>query len=371
MTPSANFHFELLTTDLGTSARRSRLTTPRGAIELPTFMPVGTLGTVKGITIDQVALTGAEILLGNTYHLALRPGEEVVAQLGGLHHMMGWEKPILTDSGGFQVFSLAQMTKVTEEGAVFKSHIDGSRLELTPERSIAIQETLGSDIAMVFDHVVALPNEPSVIREACERSIRWARRCQEAATLREQIQFAIVQGGLDESLRVWCAEALAKLNFPGYAIGGLSVGEPPEDMYRMLDVTCPVLPEDRPRYLMGVGKPIDLLEGIRRGVDMFDCVMPTRNGRNALAFTDEGPLRLRNAVHRNDQRPVQEGCPCLACKHSRGYIRHLFVSGEMLGPILLSHHNLTYYQTLMQESRQAIEQGRFEEYYCGKVAGWQ
>ena len=263
------------------------------------------------------------------------------------------------------------MTKVTEEGAVFKSHIDGSRLELTPERSIAIQETLGSDIAMVFDHVVALPNEPSVIREACERSIRWARRCQEAATLREQIQFAIVQGGLDESLRVWCSEALAKLNFPGYAIGGLSVGEPPEDMYRMLDVTCPVLPEDRPRYLMGVGKPIDLLEGIRRGVDMFDCVMPTRNGRNALAFTDEGPLRLRNAVHRNDQRPVQEGCPCLACKHSRGYIRHLFVSGEMLGPILLSHHNLTYYQTLMQESRRAIEQGRFEEYYCGKVAGWQ
>lgn len=371
MTPPANFSFELLTTDTATSARRSRLTTARGAIEMPTFMPVGTLGTVKGLTIDQVAATGAEILLGNTYHLALRPGEDVVAELGGLHQMMGWDKPILTDSGGFQVFSLAQMTKVTEEGAVFKSHIDGSRLELTPEKSIAIQETLGSDIAMVFDHVVALPNQYSVIREACERSIRWAKRCQEAASLPEQIQFAIVQGGLEEAMRVWCAEELGKLDFPGYAIGGLSVGEPPEDMYRILDATCPALPEDCPRYLMGVGKPIDLLEGIRRGVDMFDCVMPTRNGRNALAFTDEGPLRLRNAAHRTDGRPLQEGCPCLACKHSRGYIRHLFAAGEMLGPILLSHHNLMYYQRLMQESRQAIEQGRFEEYYQCKVAGWQ
>ena len=370
MTLPANFSFELLATDLGTSARRSRLVTPRGAIELPTFMPVGTLGTVKGLTIDQVEATGAEIVLGNTYHLALRPGEDVVRQLGGLHQMMGWDKPILTDSGGFQVFSLAKMTKVTEEGAVFKSHIDGSRLELTPERSIAIQEALGSDIAMVFDHVVALPNEYSVIREACERSIRWAERCQHASSLPEQIQFAIVQGGLDEQLRVWCADELAKLDFPGYAIGGLSVGEPPEEMYRILDATCPALPADRPRYLMGVGKPIDLLEGIRRGVDMFDCVMPTRNGRNALAFTDTGPLRLRNASHREDRQPLQEGCPCLACKHSRGYIRHLFAAGEMLGPILLSHHNLTYYQKLMRESRLAIEQGRFDEYYRGKVALW-
>ena len=370
MTLPANFSFELLTTDPGTSARRSRLTTPRGAIELPTFMPVGTLGTVKGLTIDQVESTGAEILLGNTYHLALRPGADIVAHLGGLHHMMGWHKPILTDSGGFQVFSLAKMTKVSEEGAVFKSHIDGSRLELTPERSIAIQEALGSDIAMVFDHVVALPNEYGVIREACERSIRWAERCQQAASLPEQIQFAIVQGGLDEQLRVWCANELAKLDFPGYAIGGLSVGEPPAEMYRILDATCPALPADRPRYLMGVGKPIDLLEGIRRGVDMFDCVMPTRNGRNALAFTDTGPLRLRNASHREDRQPLQQGCPCLACKHSRGYLRHLFASGEMLGPILLSHHNLTYYQKLMRESRLAIEQGRFDEYYRGKVALW-
>ncbi len=370
MTLPANFSFELLTTDPSTSARRSRLTTPRGAIELPTFMPVGTLGTVKGLTIDQVESTGAEILLGNTYHLALRPGEDIVAHLGGLHHMMGWHKPILTDSGGFQVFSLAKMTKVSEEGAVFKSHIDGSRLELTPERSIAIQEALGSDIAMVFDHVVALPNEYGVIREACERSIRWAERCQQAASLPKQIQFAIVQGGLDEQLRVWCANELAKLDFPGYAIGGLSVGEPPAEMYRILDATCPALPADRPRYLMGVGKPIDLLEGIRRGVDMFDCVMPTRNGRNALAFTDTGPLRLRNASHREDRQPLQQGCPCLACKHSRGYLRHLFASGEMLGPILLSHHNLTYYQKLMRESRLAIEQGRFDEYYRGKVALW-
>ena len=364
------FSFEVLTQDDKSAARRSVLTTPHGCVQLPTFMPVGTQATVKGLAIDQVRATGAEILLANTYHLSLRPGEDIVAQLDGLHAMMQWQSPILTDSGGFQLFSLAKMCQVTEQGAVFKSHIDGSTLELTPEKSIQIQETLGSDIAMVLDHLVALPNEKSVIKAACERSIRWAQRCQAAASSTQQIQFAIVQGGLDETLRVWCAEELAALEFFGYAVGGLSVGEPPAEMYRILDATCPALPTDRPRYLMGVGRPQDLLEGIRRGVDMFDCVMPTRNGRNAMAFTDQGPIKLRNAKHRTDTSPIESGCPCLACRHSRGYIRHLFQSGEMLGPILLSHHNLTYYQRLMTAAREAIEANEFEAFYEKKMAAW-
>jgi queuine tRNA-ribosyltransferase len=367
---SVGFSFEVLSQDPTSSARRSVLTTPHGSVQLPTFMPVGTQATVKGLAIDQVQSTGAEILLANTYHLSLRPGEDIVDQLGGLHAMMQWDRPILTDSGGFQLFSLAKMCKVTEEGAVFKSHIDGSTLELTPEKSIHIQETLGSDIAMVLDHLVALPNEKSVIRAACERSIRWAQRCQSAARSTQQIQFAIVQGGLDETLRVWCAEKLADLGFFGYAVGGLSVGEPPAEMYRILDVTCPVLPVERPRYLMGVGRPQDLLEGIRRGIDMFDCVMPTRNGRNSLAFTDQGALKLRNAKHRTDKSPIDADCPCLGCRHSRGYIRHLFQSGEMLGPILLSHHNLTYYQRLMIAARAAIEAGDYEAFYQKKMAAW-
>jgi queuine tRNA-ribosyltransferase len=366
----SGFSFEVLTHDTKSAARRSILNTPHGSVQLPTFMPVGTQATVKGLAIDQVQATGAEMLLANTYHLSLRPGEDIVEQLGGLHAMMQWDGPILTDSGGFQLFSLAKMSQVTEHGAIFKSHIDGSTLELTPEKSIQIQETLGSDIAMVLDHLVALPNEQSVIRAACERSIRWAQRCQIAASSAQQIQFAIVQGGLDETLRVWCAEELADLDFFGYAVGGLSVGEPPAEMYRILDVTCPTLPVERPRYLMGVGRPQDLLEGIRRGIDMFDCVMPTRNGRNSLAFTDHGPLKLRNAKHRTDKSPIDADCPCLACRHSRGYIRHLFQSGEMLGPILLSHHNLTYYQRLMTDARAAIEVDAFETFYQKKMAAW-
>lgn len=333
-------------------------------------MPVGTLGAVKGLTIDMVRSTGAEMVLANTYHLALRPGDEVVEQLGGLHRMMGWDGPILTDSGGFQVFSLAARTEVSEQGAVFRSHIDGGKVELTPERAIEIQQRLGSDVAMVLDHVIALPNEAAVVREACERSIRWAERCQRASTTDQQAQFAIVQGGLDEQLRVWCAEQLVQLDFPGYAIGGLSVGEPPSEMYRILDATCPALPTDRPRYLMGVGRPEDLYEAIRRGVDLFDCVMPTRNGRNALAFTDAGPVRLRNEKHRLETRPLDENCPCLACRHSRGYLRHLFQAKEMLGPMLLSHHNLTYYQRILSEARAAIESRGFSELFARRMDGW-
>lgn len=317
-----------------------------------------------------VRRTGSQMILGNTYHLALRPGEDVVRELGGLHAFASWDGPILTDSGGFQLFSLARITSISDEGAVFRSHIDGSLLELSPKRCVQIQEDLGSDIAMVLDHVVPLPSEPEVVRDACERTIHWAKRCRDAGRRDDQAQFAIVQGGLDPELRVWCAEQLVALEFPGYAIGGLSVGEAPADMYRTLDVTCPPLPEGKPRYLMGVGMPIDILEAVSRGVDLFDCVIPTRNGRNALAFTDAGPLKMRNLVHQRDSRPIDEHCPCPACRHSRGYIRHLFVAGEMLGPILLSAHNITYYQRLLADVRAAIERGEFSRFLQEKTRGW-
>jgi len=354
--------YTFLHQDAHSNARRGRLHTAHGTVELPAFMPVGTLGTVKGVEIRQLEQTGAEIILGNTYHLSLRPGEEVVRALGGLHPFTGWQGPILTDSGGFQIFSLAKMMRLDEEGALFRSHIDGSTIHLTPERAIKIQETLGSDIAMVLDHVVALPNERKVLEEAMLRSVRWAKRSFAASrAMRNHGQqiFAIVQGGLDVELRRQCAEALAEMDFPGYAVGGLSVGETPHEMYDTLDVTVPYLPKEKPRYLMGVGRPIDILNGIERGIDMFDCVMPTRNGRNAQAFTERGTLRLRNAQYQRDDRPLEETCPCPACKRSRGYLRHLFMAGEMLGPILLTIHNLTYYQRLVAGARAAIEKDQF------------
>jgi queuine tRNA-ribosyltransferase len=364
------FSFELRHVDPGSGARSGSFVTPHGAVETPAFMPVGTAATVKGLAVDLIRATGTQMLLANTYHLALRPGEEVIRDLGGLHHFMGWNGPILTDSGGFQLFSLARINRVTEEGAVFRSHIDGRLLALSPERAVEIQEALGSDVAMVLDHVVSLPSDPEVVRDACERSLRWAERCQLAARRSDQTLFAIVQGGLDADLRARCARRLVECGFSGYAIGGLSVGEPPAEMYRMLDVTCPELPSDRPRYLMGVGTPQDLLECIRRGVDMFDCVLPTRNGRNALAFTDFGPLKLRNLKHQRDGTPIDPSCPCPACRHSRGYLRHLFTAHEMLGPILLSAHNITYYQRLMAETRTALESGTFLEFSESKLRGW-
>lgn len=353
------FPFEKIAQDATTSARRGVLSLPHGRVQTPAFMPVGTQATVKGLSIDQIVSTGADILLGNTYHLALRPGSELIAQLGGLHRFMGWDRPILTDSGGFQIFSLGEITKVTEQGATFKSHLDGSMVHLRPEDSVRIQQELGSDIAMVLDHVVALPSEPHQVRDAMQRSLRWAQRCKDARSRDDQAMFGIVQGGLDPELRCQSAEGLQQIGFDGYAIGGLSVGEPPAQMYQMLDVVCPVLPADQPRYLMGVGRPIDLLEGIARGVDMFDCVMPTRNGRNALAFTADGPLRMRNQCHARDESPIDADCPCIACRHPRAYIRHLFQADEMLGPTLLSIHNLTFYQRLMQQARQAIERGHY------------
>src|SRR5262245_58119911 len=366
---SSPFRFELMHADAGSAARRGRFHTPHGAVELPAFMPVGTQAAVKALIIDQVRSTGAQMLLGNTYHLALRPGEDVVRNLGGLHHFMGWDGPILTDSGGFQLFSLAQNTKVSEQAAVFRSHIDGKLLELSPERAIAIQEALGSDVAMVLDHVIALPADSDAIRDACDRTVRWARRCQAAATRSDQAQFAIIQGGLNPELRLWCALQLADLDFPGYAVGGLSVGESPLEMYGILDVVCPAMPSNKPRYLMGVGTPQDLLNAIGRGIDLFDCVLPTRNGRNAMAFTDSGPVRLRNNVHQRDDRPLEEGCPCLACRHSRAYLRHLLLADEMLGQILLTHHNLTYYMRLLAAARDSIEHVRFYELFALDIQG--
>jgi queuine tRNA-ribosyltransferase len=358
----AAFSFTLHAVDPSSAARLSTFHTPHGAVEMPAFMPVGTQGTVKGLTVAAIRATGAQMILANTYHLALRPGEEVVRDLGGLHEFSGFDGPILTDSGGFQIFSLARNARITEHQVEFRSHVDGKLFELSPERAVAIQEALGSDVAMVLDHVVALPNEPSVVREAMERSVRWAERCRRAQTRRDQALFAIVQGGLDAALRVDCARRLASLDFPGYAVGGLSVGEEPAEMLRILEATVPALPALRPRYLMGVGRPQDLLEAIRRGIDLFDCVLPTRNGRNALAFTAEGPIRLRNLQYERDRRPLESGCPCPACRHSRGYLRHLFMTDEMLGPVLVSAHNLTYYQRLLTQAREAIRGGCF--------AGW-
>lgn len=364
------FSFELLHEDAVSRARLSRFTTPHGPVDMPAFMPVGTQGTVKGVDVGRLRETGAQMILANTYHLLLRPGPATVAALGDLHGLTGWSGPILTDSGGFQIFSLADRMKIDEHAVTFRSHIDGATIELSPEQAVAVQEELGSDVAMQLDHVVALPNERMAIAEAMRRSVRWAERCRAAANRRDQAIFAIVQGGLDSELRAESAEKLVTMDFIGYAIGGLSVGESPEEMYATLDFTLPHLPRDRPRYLMGVGRPIDLLEAIRRGVDLFDCVMPTRNGRNALAFTDRGPVRLRNQQHALDREPLEADCPCPACRHSRGYLRHLFQANEMLGPILLSIHNLTYYQRLLSRAREAIAASRFATFYEERVRSW-
>jgi queuine tRNA-ribosyltransferase len=350
--------FELLTTD--GLARRGRLTTPHGAVETPAFMPVGTQGTVKGLTPRQLEEHGAEIILGNTYHLALRPGADLIAELGGLHRFMAWSRPILTDSGGFQVYSLAPTRTIDDRAAVFRSHIDGALFELTPERAVHIQEQLGSDIAMCLDECPPFGTPPARLREAVERTIRWAERCRDAHRRADQALFAIVQGATDLDLRAHCAEALVALDFPGYALGGFSVGEPPEQMVALLEATARLLPVHKPRYLMGVGRPQDILDAVARGIDLFDCVLPTRNGRNAQAFTADGPLRLRNTRHKRDPSPLEPSCACYTCRHfSRAYLHHLFLADEMLGPTLLSLHNVAYYLRLMVETRRAIEERRF------------
>lgn len=341
------------------AARAGVLTTPHGSVPTPLFMPVATMAGVKGVEIERVREAGAGMVLGNAYHLHLRPGEAVVEQGGGLARFMGWNGPTLTDSGGFQVFSLAQQVKVTEEGAFFRSHVDGAAVAFTPEASMRIQERIGADVAMQLDHVVALPNERHVVEDAMRRSLRWADRCRAAHTRPDQVLFAIVQGGLDPDLRQESAERLRAMDFAGYAVGGLSVGEGPEAMDATLRATTPHLPSDKPRYLMGVGQPRDIIEAVAAGVDMFDCVLPTRCGRTGLAYSFNGLVRIKNARYATEQRPLEEGCPCVACRHSTSYIRHLFLAGEMLGPILASIHNLTFYQRLMARLRAAIMAGDF------------
>jgi len=355
------FEFEVARRDGGTHARGGFLTTPHGIIETPVFMPVGTRGTVKGILPSMLADAGTSILLANTYHLALRPGAEIVAELGGLHRFMSWPGPILTDSGGFQVFSLATLNSIDDNGVTFKSHLDGAVLRLDPEQSIRIQEQLGADIIMAFDECPSLPSDRARLEVAVDRTIRWARQCLDVKRRDDQALFGIVQGGTDLDLRLRCLDGLAAMNFPGYAVGGLSVGESPIAMAALLAEFAHRMPADRPRYLMGVGRPIDIIRAVASGIDMFDCVMPTRNGRNAHAFVDGPALRIRNAQYARDERPLMEGCDCLACKSfTRAYLRHLFIAGEMLGPILVSLHNIAYYHRWMVQIRAAIAGNRLQ-----------
>ena len=346
------------------AARRGRITTAHGEIDTPAFMPVGTAATVKGMLPEQVAETGAQILLGNTYHLMLRPTAERIAELGGLHKFMNWNKPILTDSGGYQVMSLSKLRKMTEEGVTFQSHVDGSKHALTPERSIEIQHLLDADITMSFDECTPFPASEAVAAESMRLSMRWAKRSREAFVERDGYGiFGIVQGSIYPELREESAEALKQIGFDGYAIGGLAVGEGQELMFQTLETTIPHLPEDAPRYLMGVGKPPDLVGAVQRGVDMFDCVLPTRSGRTAQAFTRRGTLNLKNARHIRDPRPMDPDCTCYVCRnYSRAYINHLLKCEEMLGPMLITRHNLHYYQELMAGLRGAIEEGRLNAF---------
>lgn len=347
------------------------MTTPHGAVTTPTFMPVGTRATVKGLTPTMLADVGSQIILGNTYHLTLRPGDELIAELGGLHKFMRWPGPILTDSGGFQVFSLASQAKITDAGAKFRSHIDGAALELTPEKAIDIQQNLGSDIAMVLDECPPGDAPEDVVRKAVTRSLRWAERCKVHHSRPEQALFAIVQGGTNIALRTECAKELVAMDFPGYALGGFSVGEAPAAMHAALPECASCLPGGKPRYLMGVGRPEDLLVGVASGIDLFDCVMPTRNGRNATAFTYAGIVKLRNAKHERDPAPLEADCECYGCRtFSRAYLHHLFRVDEMLGPILLSLHNIAFYLRLMRDARKAILEGRFAEFHAACIRGW-
>jgi queuine tRNA-ribosyltransferase len=340
-------------------ARRGQLQTAHGVVNTPAFMPVGTAGTVKAMLPESVKATGAEIILGNTYHLMLRPGAERVADFGGLHKFMNWPGPILTDSGGFQVMSLSDLRKITEEGVAFRSHIDGARIMLTPERSIEIQHLLDADITMCFDECTPFPATPEQAASSMRLSMRWAARSRQAFKTRDGYHlFGIVQGGIYRDLREESAKTLGEIGFDGYAIGGLAIGEGQQEMFRVLDFTPDFLPEDRPRYLMGVGRPEDIVGAVARGIDMFDCVMPTRSGRTGLAFTRSGELNMRNARHATDTGPVDPECTCPCCKsYSRGYLHHLIKAKEILGPMLLTWHNLHYYQELMQGLRGAISAG--------------
>lgn len=359
--------FDLKTTD--GKARRGTVSFPRGDIQTPAFMPVGTYGTVKGMLPRDVKELGAEIILGNTFHLWLRPGNKIIKELGGLHQFMQWDKPILTDSGGFQVFSLGKMRKITEHGVTFRSPVNGDKVELTPEISMEIQRDLGSDIVMIFDECTPYPATVKEAKDSMEMSLRWAQRSKDAHGDNPSALFGIIQGGMYEDLRDVSLAGLTDIGFDGYAIGGLSVGEPKEDMVRILDHLAHKMPADKPRYLMGVGKPEDLVEGVRRGIDMFDCVMPTRNARNGHLFIDTGVLKLRNAVNKTDNSPVDPTCDCYTCQNfSRAYLHHLDKCKEILGCTLNTIHNLHFYQTVMAGLRKSLEEGTFtafvEDFYA-------
>jgi queuine tRNA-ribosyltransferase len=368
---TSTFSFRLFETD--GAARLGELSTPHGVVRTPAFMPVGTQGAMKGVHWHELRDTGADIVLGNTYHLMLRPGAERVAALGGLHRFSGWRYPILTDSGGFQVMSLAPLREVDENGVIFRSHIDGATVQLTPERAVEIQDLLGSDISMQLDECVRLPAEPAQVERAMRLSLRWAERSKRAFELAKpgRALFGIVQGGDVPALRKECARMMTAMDFQGYAVGGLAVGEPQEVMLAMIEETVPLLPADRPHYLMGVGTPDDILAAVARGIDMFDCVMPTRNGRHGLAFTRRGPVNLKNARHADDPRPLDEESRCVAANGpARAYLHHLVKANEMLGAMLLSIVNLHYYQDLMQGIREAIAGGRFVDFAAETREGW-
>ncbi len=357
------FSFELLNTDTKTRARRGRVHTPHGTIETPVFMPVGTKGTVKAMLPEQLAEMGASIVLGNTYHLFLRPGTEIIELHGGLHKFMNWNGAILTDSGGFQVFSLSRIRKITEQGIIFRSHIDGAQFEFTPEKSMEIQQSLGSDIAMALDICPPADAPRKEIEHAVETTTAWAKRCIDFHSKEDQALFGIIQGGRFEDLRIRHAEELSEMPFEGMAIGGVSVGESQEEMYDAVEVCTPHMPEHKPRYLMGVGFPQDIVESVYRGVDMFDCVLPTRTARNGMLFTSFGELHIKNAKYRTDTQPIDPECTCYTCQnYTRSYLRHLHQQNEILASILSTIHNLHYYLNLMSEIRQAIEQNRYAEF---------
>ena len=367
------FAFHLKSTD--GMARRGQVITAHGVIETPVFMPVGTAATVKAMTVEDVRATGAMIILANTYHLMLRPGPERVERLGGVRHLMGWDGPLLTDSGGFQVMSLGELRKISEDGVVFKSHLDGSRHELTPERSTDIQRMLDATITMAFDECTPFPADEKTAAESMRLSMRWAKRCREAFTPRPGYgQFGIVQGSVYPELRAESVDALHEIGFEGYAVGGLAVGEGQAAMFATLEATTPLMQADKPRYLMGVGKPDDIIGGIRRGIDMFDCVLPTRSGRTGQGFTRRGAVNIKNARHAEDPRPLDEACSCPACtNYGRAYLHHLFKADEVLGLMLLSRHNIQYYQDLTRAAREAIEAGRFDafeaDFHAGQALG--
>lgn len=364
--------YELIAKDERTGARAGIIHTPHGSFETPIFMPVGTQASVKGVSPDELKDLGAGIILSNTYHLFLRPGMELIREAGGLHKFMHWDRAILTDSGGFQVFSLGDLRKITEEGVTFRSHIDGSKKFLSPEVSMQVQMCLGSDIVMAFDECVLYPADYEYAKRSTERTQRWAERCQRAMTAPQQGLFGIVQGGMYKDLRRWHAARLVEMDLPGYAVGGLSVGEPPELMYEMLSYSTSLLPEHKPRYLMGVGTPDHLVEGVARGIDMFDCVYPTRVARNGMAMTWTGRLVMKNANLEHDHRVIEEGCGCYACRngYTRAYIRHLVRAGEIFGLRLLSLHNLYFLEEFVRRMRAAIIEGRFESFRSEFLAGY-